>query len=55
MVNKTSVTLALTHAIIMGIRKHFRSARVKEEMPDLGVLVVEVLGLSFEIQVRLID
>lgn len=55
MVNKKSVTLSITHAIIMGIRAHFKSAKITGELPDLGIIKVEVLGLTFEIQVSLID
>jgi hypothetical protein len=55
MVNKDHVRLNIYRAALHGIKNHFKSAKVRDELPDIGVVLIDVLGLTFEVQVRLID
>lgn len=50
-VNKVAVRLSLLQAVQAGIKKHFKSARFLDQMPELGLLRVRVLGCTFDVHI----
>ncbi len=58
-VNKHAALLSVMQATQAGVVKHFKSARMGElvQIPELLIVTctVRLLGLSFEISIKLLD